>query len=369
MQTLKSLFNEISLDKDRWSYYKKTDFNIGNKWNSKDEALAFIESYFNYGGKSRCFEDPQLERNRAFVKERAPHIISTFLIGIKLFECFQIKTEPRDGNGMNLKYYWFLTCLYHDIGYAFEADSTCEQLRMLQSDGLAAIRKIADIQYLHKREFRRFSMEEIDLYLKGRAYCDTGCRGCVDHGIIGGLLLYDRLRKQFKISWKKRTRKSDSRDSFYIKDECHKRTLHLSNKHYKAYAVAADAIMGHNIWLDSFNGYAAQYDEQHTLKKLAGDKAKIPFENELSFILAIADTLEPLKRNLALDIVSIEALSPGVKIKVKLSDPDNPNTLQFQKSIRQLQDWVAVTVKESESTTEIFFTLSPLKKPQSSHTI
>ncbi|MEG2222393.1 MAG: hypothetical protein RRY95_06690, partial [Oscillospiraceae bacterium] len=146
-------------------------------------------------------------------------------------------------------------------------------------------------------------------------------------------------------------------------------TLYLSNEHYESYAMAADAIMGHNIWLESFKEYADQCDEQHTLKKLTGVKAKIPFKNKLSFILAIADTLEPLKRNLPLDAVRIEALSPGVKIAVKVSDPGNQNTLQLQESIWNLQDWVAVTVEKSEPGNEIFFTLSPLETSQSSHTI
>lgn len=261
MQTLKSLFQEISNKKNKWSYYQNTSFDINGKWDNDSAAMDFITSYFDYAEKSQCFNDQHLKNNRRFIEDRATHIISTFLIGIILFDSFQIDTEPRDEYNMNLKYYWFLTCLYHDIGYAFEKSSTCEQRNMLQTDGLDAIQEICDIKYLQEREFKSFSKEEIDLYLRGRAQ-----QGWVDHGIVGGLLLYDKLRKQFEISWGRRIDKANSRESFYIKDECRDRTLHLSNKHYEAYAKVANAIMVHNIWLKTFNDYVDKYDTEHRQK-------------------------------------------------------------------------------------------------------
>ena len=360
MQTLRLLFEEISTDKNRWSYYKNPDFDIKGKWDSKSAAMSFITSYFDYAGKSQCFKDQHLDSNHQFVEDRAAHIISTFLIGIKLFESFHIETESRDENNMNLKYYWFLTCLYHDIGYAFEKGSTCEQLRMLQVDGLDALQEIADIKYLHEREFKSFSKEEVDLYLKGRAYCDNGQRGCIDHGIVGGLLLYDKLRKQFEISWNRRTDKSNSRESFNIKDEFHDRELHLSNKHYEAYAKAADAIMIHNIWLETFNDYVDKYDAQHRLRKHIESEDRISPENELCFILAIADTLEPLKKKLTLDDISIKLPSTGLGITIELDEICYRNI--YESSINQLKKWVAVDVSPSLLNRKATFTLSPLSK-------
>ena len=97
MQTLTSLFEEIATEKNRWSYYLNPNFDIKGKWDSNSDAMGFITEYFDYAGKSQCFKDQHLDRNHRFVEARAAHIISTFLIGIKLFESFCIETEP----GMN----------------------------------------------------------------------------------------------------------------------------------------------------------------------------------------------------------------------------------------------------------------------------
>ncbi len=350
MKTLRNLYEEISSDKNRWSYYSNPSFEIRNTWNNNDTALTFMTSYFNYAGKSQCFKDKHLDDNIQYIRSRATHIISTFLIGVKLFESFGIDVEARDGSNMNMKYYWFLTCLYHDIGYAFEKNSPCEQLRMLQSDGLDAIQEIADIKYLHKREFKTFSRKEIDLYLRGRAQCIQGRKGRIDHGIMGGLLLYDKLRRQFELSWKKRTSITDCRQNFYIEDECNDRTLHLSNYHYASYAKAADAIMVHNVWASTFNNYIDQYDTQNQLKKHT-DKDRITKENPLCFILAIADTLEPIKRKLSLDDIRIESISDGLGIKVEVDETHNYN-------LADLKSWVAVTVSISHYNNKNVFTIS-----------
>jgi len=340
VQTLEELYIDIAAKK-KWSYYENCSFDINGKWNDNTKALYFIEKYFDFAGKSHCFKDKNLDRNRQFIEERAKHIISTFLIGIKLFECFQIETESRDENNVNLKYYWFLTCLYHDIGYAYEKHSIWEQLKMLQTDGLEAIQEIADIKYLNAREFKTFSKEEIDLYLKGRAYCSIGHRGCIDHGIVGGLLLYDKLRRQFEISWRKRTNESRSRESFNIKDECRDRTLHLSNSHYEAYAKVADAIMTHNVYWDTFNDYVEKFDTTHQIRKRT-DSDKILLENHMCFILSIADTIEPLKRNLKLTDISIEALSNGIGARIAI----NSNAPQdaYTHNIKEMQKWINIEI-------------------------
>lgn len=344
MRSLNELFSEISSNNNRWSYYENTNFCIDRKWNDCYDALDFIISYFNYAGKSQCFRDKNIEKHKKSIDKRAPHIISAFLIGIYLFECFGLDSMLRDQDGMNYRYYWFLTCLYHDIGYIYENECTCEQLRMLQTDGLDAIQEVCDIKYMHKREFRTYSMEDIDLYLKGRSACSNGKRGCIDHGIAGGLLLYDKLRQQFEISWNNRTDKCDSRESFYIKDECQDRCLHLSNKHYEAYAKAADAIIAHNIWRDTLNDYIEKRNIPDKPARHASNN-RISIQNQLCFILAIADTIEPLKRKLKLEDIRIKSLSNNQGIVLEISD--NCNCVAYERGIEQLNGWLTIDVKKS----------------------
>lgn len=290
METLNDILKSFSNNKVQWLYYNSKELGLDDILSNPDKALDFIKSYFDIGGKSSAFDDLNNFQHKNQLLSRSVHIVSTFFLGLKIAKCFGIDLESRDEDNMSFIYYWFLTCLYHDIGYVYEANSTCEHLRMLSVDGLEAVQEICNIKYLHNRVFKTYSRDMVDLYLKGRSTCKYGKKGVLDHGIIGGLLLYDRLRKQFEKSWKKRINKNDSRKSFYIyKNENH---LHLSNSHYEAYANAADAIIAHNIWTNTLNEYLVASGQPERRFP------PISFENKLCFILCLADTVEPLKRNI-----------------------------------------------------------------------
>jgi hypothetical protein len=63
VKTLSSIYEEISEDKNAWSYYSNHDFDINGKWNDNDMALNFISSYFDYAEKSQCFKDEHFDMN------------------------------------------------------------------------------------------------------------------------------------------------------------------------------------------------------------------------------------------------------------------------------------------------------------------
>lgn len=343
MQTLKELYEEIANDSKRWSYYNTPNLSIEKKWENNSHAFKFIKSYFNLAGKSNAFKDEHLEKNKTFIEDRAAHIISAFLLGIKIAESFDVNITTRNEENMNFQYYWFLTCLYHDIGYAYEKKSNYEHLSMLQEDGLEALQEICDIKYLHNRIFKTFSCDEVEFYLKCRSECKNGKKGTIDHGIVGGILLYDKLRKQFAIAWRKRKDKPSSRKSFFIKDECSLRELHLSNSHYAEYAKAADAIIAHNIWISTFNEYVQKYDPDKNFTSIG---RKISMSNKLCFILSLADTIEPIKRfgGEALKYIGIEAIDKGFKVLCDSLDNEN-----YFKDIESLTDWLDITVKRKNS--------------------
>lgn len=347
MQTLRKLFNEISLDNERWSYYKNTNILINDCWESSDsdKALCFIENYFNFANKSNAFNDIHLRKNRDILKMRSNHIISTFLLGIKIAESFNIDCDTRSEDGFNFKYYWFLSCLYHDIGYAYEKKNSSEQLKKIRNDGIAALKQICNIEYLDDSIFKSISKEHVNIYFKYRAANNREHGGTIDHGIIGGLILYDRLRKQFEISWKKRINKNDDRTSFYVIG-ADNRKLHLSNSHFVAYAKVADSIIRHSIFNETLNCYIK---EEKTNIPLFNEKISI--DNKLGFVLGIADTLEPLKRNHKyLDSVSLETIKepPGIRICIKEEDYN-----KLYSKIEELKDWISVNIKSFKEESNI----------------
>jgi len=371
VKSLDNMYSEIAKDSTRWSYYEESVPDICDVWRKNNSAYEFIMKYFDLSGKKRVFEDKLIGENKEYIKERAPHIVSTFLLGIKIAECFEFDIKTRNTDNLDFRYYWFLACLYHDIGYVYEEGKEffCGELDALQVDGLEAIQEICNIKYLHNRVFKTYTKEQVDLYLKCRATCKNGERGKIDHGIAGGLLLYDKLRRNFEIAWKKtrkeRKNKEVSRSEFFIESKCDPRRLRLSNKDYEAYACAADAIIAHNIWRETLNEYI---DENcSNIDKIT---KRIDSKNKLCFILSIADTIEPLKRlqNEEPEILSkiyFEDIPDGFRI---WSNEENLKVLEHFRNFESLEDWVDIKVKKDEKNS-FSFTLETRKNMKMSRCI
>ena len=352
--SLDRLYDEIAQNSSRWSYYQHISESIVEKWNDNDAALNFIKKYFIDGGKQAPVD---FNIGDVSIKERARHAISTYLLGIRFAEMFGILpcdnqtnevNDPYDKDGFNFKYYWFLACLYHDVGYVYEngtylnesikgeqkrKNKLQDNLSALRTDGLEAIQEICDIRYLHDRVFKTYDRSEIDLYLKGRATC---CN-CIDHGIAGGLMLYDKLRKQFEQSWQNRDRRrSFDRTNFWN----NKTGLHLSNSHFEEYAKAANAIIAHNIWIDTLNNY------KQFVKTPLVTKNRISFHKDpLCFILSLADTLEPLKKNIGLNCIKLGCGNDINSFIIEISaDVEKRN--KYIDCVKKLSEWLDVTVEK-----------------------
>lgn len=342
MKTLEEKYHEVAEDKNRWLYYLDAPLNIGECWKTTKTAYDFIAKYFNMGGKETVFNDDILCKNSSFIEERAPHIVSTFLLGIIIAECFEIDTQRRDDNNMSFLYLWFMACLYHDVGYAYEQNSPCAQLVQICSGGIEKLKGICNLQYFEEfwengdNTTKTYSYEDVDVYLRGRSSCKNNARGVIDHGIVGGLLLYDMLRKNYD----RASNEQGEKDNFTV--TTNGRSLYYSTTHFDYYAKAANAIIAHNIWLDTLNEYRSRFAPNSCVKQ---EKPRIYFHNEddnLAFILSIADTIEPLKRNPQyLKKVSIghSINGPGFFVQAQTDIFD-----ELYNSLRGLSDWVNVDV-------------------------
>lgn len=336
MNTLKYYYNNIIKNKDEWSYYMYPPCLSVDTLRSNNESLKFIEEYFKRGGKERVFDNIDIRRNKKEIEERATHIISTYILGIIIAKCFNRDLKTRDCNNINFKYLWFLACLYHDIGYVYENMKNCKYLKAIQTDGLDAMQYVCEIKYLHDREFITYKKEYINTYLTNRAICSNGEMGKIDHGIAGGLLLYDRLMKNFDQAWviAYNCDCSISRESFEYNG------LHFSNTHYKYYAEAADAIIAHNIWMNTLKEYLQKEGKSYF------EVNRIEKNNKILFILSLADTLEPIKRKgiMALDEICFEEIKNGFTLSMPV---DVYSTIYG--NISDLKTWVDVEIIEERN--------------------
>ena len=150
-------------------------------------------------------------------------------------------------------------------------------------------------------------------------------------------MLYDKLRKQFEQSWQNRDRqRSSDRTNFWS----NKTGLHLSNSHFEEYAKAANAIIAHNIWIDTLNEF-----KQHRGISI-GIKNRISFHKDpLCFILSLADTLEPLKKNIGLNCIELGCSDDINSFIIEISaDVEKRN--KYIDCVKKLSDWLNVTVNE-----------------------
>lgn len=347
MKNLRDCYEEI-IEGKKWCYYTSDYPNLSiETLKNEDESYEFIKEYFKCGGKEQVFCFEIIQEHEEKVKRRAPHIISTFLLGFIVADSFGINADSfginADEDERKFKYLWFLTCLYHDIGYVYEEESKCEHLCAIQTGGLDAAKKICGIKYTSNDEFSTYCKEYVNIYLSHRARCTYGKKGKIDHGIVGGLMLYDRLRKNYESARPKTSDSAGTESGFYYND------LFFSKEHFKYYAEAADAIIAHNIWKSTLDNYL---EIEQYMKLNATNIPNITIDKKMAFVLAIADTLEPLKRTNNMDVLDeIEFESTKIKNGFNIFIPQKYETIS--EGVRGLSSWVNVDVGDELSIRDI----------------
>lgn len=346
-KTLLEMYEGLINYKDNWSYYDNPPFLSCDTLFSGNASFNFIKECFSCGGKEMLFEDKYVEKELDIVKKRAPHIVSTYLLGIIIANIFNLDFCTRDKENMNPLYVWFLSCLYHDIGYIYEDNPCCEQLRKIQTGGLAALKEICNIKYCiycQDNEVRTYNKDEVSLYLSYRAQCSNGRMGVIDHGIAGGMMLYDRLRKNFEQAWEKKLKEcvKITRESFCYNN------LHFSTAHFRYYAKAADAIISHNIWADTLKKCLESNGEQYESHN------KIQETNTIAFILALADSIEPTKKYNACALKEIRLKENGNGFDLIMPAT---NYKKLEKSLKELPNWVEISVSKTCNETNNTFSI------------
>ena len=211
--TLEDLYKKIAEKRNVWCYYPKSKLDVMDVLDDKEKSYNFIKSYFSYAGKNGVFEDVINKENIKIIKERAQHIVSTFLLSIEIAKIFNVQINNKN-DCFDFKYYLFMACLYHDVGYVYEQMkesliNKCE----VKANGFEAIKKTLNIKYFSNDVFKTYSKEDVEIYFKGRAK-----ENLIDHGIVGGILLYDRLRKQFCKMFENRKDSESTKERFIFRD-------------------------------------------------------------------------------------------------------------------------------------------------------
>jgi len=347
MKSLYDAFNDVATETTRWCYFNNANgLDVGSALKNNNEAWIFIEDYFKGAGKEYVFED-FLQRDFSKLKNRALHTVSTFFLGIVLAEKLQIDRifiKEAPDSSCTFLYIWFLTCLYHDYGYVYEHD---DELKKISS--LNKFMKNEKIEYKLKN-YSPYNKKIIDLYYSYRKNCD--------HGIVGGILLYDRLGKNYELALKKAKTLpafTGNVNDFVLPNNG--RNLRFKQEHFGFYSEAARAIIAHNIWKGTLDSYIKKSNDNRT-KKIKFDSNNRKFNlnvNSLLFLLAIADTIEPIKR---FQEIKPKHVLENISINLSLQDEVSLSvncpwfeTSNYFSNIKGLEKWLEVRVENLDDKT------------------
>lgn len=338
-------YKKIFSEPNKWNYYNSTH---STRFPFENEEIAndFIIDYFKNGGKTRVIDECFKEGN-----ERSLHTISTFFLGLIIEPLLIINR-----NNLNIKliqdeepdfiYFWFLLCLYHDFGYfieyhkekyspkAYSLDCICKELNI-------------EANLLKTKYKLNFTKSTIKKYY-------SLCRnkyGFINHGIIGGLLLFDRLKKNYEINKKEASAigiEVENDDFIYNK-------LHWAKKHENYYTIVADTVISHNIWFSTDNETNLLYYKNKLENLIITNKEqRKSIINSLLGLLSLCDTIEPIKSfsqyepECILSKLSIDILEVERKIQIKVLD----NCINFKpwfKKIKDLEKWLKVKVEQYDN--------------------
>ena len=357
-------------------------------------ARNFITNYFGNGRKDYILNN-EFEQKDLLPDNRAIHTISGFFLGLLIENCLNGRSMLRVGElvEMPFSYLWFLTFLYHDYGYCIaENDNSFLSVprnapiprayNTAHASEYSALRNIKDklnittspfSTYFHRNNsFPNIStynalIREITIYANRcrTVFCSTGKRinthryksltitryfnyrinvhKKVDHGIIAGYMFYDRIIKNYVLSYLANSdmHKRDNLSHFIYKDRV------FRQEQIPVFAYIADCIMTHNIWMET-EKYSNEYRE-YMLDELMKDTfRKITYEeNPILYILCIADTLEPTKayaeipKEIILNSLDIDYTPQSKQIKFSTLSTDIDINVLYKKA-KDLEDWTSV---------------------------
>lgn len=350
------LFDEYDNHKGFWSYYGN---DTNNPFTSKEAAKEFLEAYFVCGSKGEAIRSWVQNKNMR-LEERNMHMVVAFFIGVMLQRRIDASIAIISQCGDTpypFKYYWFLTCLAHDIGYLYEEGIskgiaktiTRRHEEYFDSDvgcsSCVSGRKRESRAHLYSKEF------SVNRYLKINGCfpaiplesCQykirNVCRAELEEGDkcerkcprLGGVLFSNQTK--VKNGWycpliieryfRYRLRKMDTfdhgivgADKFYsdlinnYKSEfennrikgsfcsfLNRENKHFSCEQFKVFAYIANCIAAHNVFMAEGEKKQEEYEDYGLECLFKENFRKISYQDDpLLFILCVADTIEPTKR-------------------------------------------------------------------------
>ena len=339
LHTYQSIYNENR----SWDYFGDNhdySFNFQNIFSSN-----FISRFFIKGNKSNVVKEIH-----GVVEERIIHTVSTFFLGVFLKN--NLSLENLNDFKPDFTYIWFLSCLFHDFGYQVEKNKIKFPPEIFTLSKFLRFKKISGSNNFLQSWSPQFIPSEFDIdtienYFE---YCRNK-KNFINHGYISSLMLYCGLIKNLE-----EVKKIAEKEGIEVSNPFFYKKLQWSDSDKDFYRHAAEAVLAHNIWYCTDEKDRKLYEDYKLEKLNIIDKPEYRIylkKSPLLFLLALADTIEPLKAfpNInpicLLEKIKIVEIQNGFQIEV-IDNCLEPK--HWFKKIESLNDWLDLTVLNPEDT-------------------
>lgn len=336
---------EIYNNSETWNYYSLENLRNPFKLPIFENSKEFIKEFLDYSGKTKNIYNV-LEK---IEEERNLHIVTNYFLGILFYENLpkikkyidqQIKKyTPPVGAPFNIsfKYFWFLTCFYHDVGYYYEKNVKCTvSLDKIKSELNIEnnLSKFVGVPRIYQNVYKNYFKYRLEKF------------NVNDHGIIGGLLFFDKLHKIYKYF-----QEQNSYITGIVQDTFTYKNLVWSKSMLQYFKLISSVICVHNIWFinKTNKDYIATYKEYQLDKLILSNYSSIISVNKypLFNLLCLVDSIEPTKR-FGIDFlkkVNIDFFGKN-KIIVSSNSPKDSEVINWFYSILQLSDWIKLKIEK-----------------------
>ena len=261
---------------------------VGEIIATDEDSAAFIREVLTDSEYTSPQEDSPIYQ---FAKSRAQHSVLTFFVGLVFLEFCDfeqmiardvLKSEDR----ADVVRLWMLTALYHDWGYHSEdvSDPDLDYAKIVKYPLLTDayeeewLHPIRDFSLGHQH-ILAYTYDEImtyDRYARDYHAGNNSDKEKVDHGILGGVKIFDRLAKRIRKDVPEARADSTEKRLCFAK-------------------IACLTIAQHNIFKSSSAESDLRYGD--ALKKLhSTSDFRINMDTPLLLLLSLVDTFECIKR-------------------------------------------------------------------------
>lgn len=260
---------------------------VGEIIATDEDSAAFIREVLTDSEYTSPQEDSPIYQ---FAKSRAQHSVLTFFVGLVFlefcdFEQMIARNVLKSEDRADVVRLWMLTALYHDWGYHSEdvSDPNLDYAKIVKYSLLTDayeeewLRPIKGFSLGHQH-ILAYTYDEIMAYDRyARDYhAGNNDKEKVDHGILSGVKIFDRLVKRIKKDV------SETHADYAEKRLCFAK-------------IACLTIAQHNIFKSSSAESDLRYGD--ALKKLySTSDFRISMDTPLLLLLSLVDTFECIKR-------------------------------------------------------------------------